>query len=375
VIEISSRAEGIFASCELLVWMLHFYGAVTEHRGVEVTSPSVPEQGKMLFAGLGAYPHLDIAPHMLDRVASVVGSKRAIAMQCGFSPAEAERQVPTAVVRAALSLAVTCSFHSIAVDFDGTLVPLYSGDDVPPKDVCDQLEGLLECGINVGIFTGRGRSVIKGLRRGLRSYLWGGVTAFLYNGGVRWNLDDEFPSWTLEIANIAEVQAIVANLPLILSEWCTGTEVASLGSQVTINVDPSAPAAFQEELVNRIGLKVAELGLAVASSGRSVDIFPVTASKELALRRWLGERGFYRWDYGVLRIGDRGDGIGNDHEFLSSCCGFSVDKYSWTPRGCFPASSVVLSSSTGPVLTAELLQCLVAEERTGRLHFDLTKAL
>jgi hypothetical protein len=106
------------------------------------------------------------------------------------------------------------------------------------------------------------------------------------------------------------------------------------------------------------------LCVCVASSGRSIDIFPAGVSKRTALQLWQVNNGS-RWTNRVLCVGDRGDRFGNDYEFLANSGGFSVDKIDWSPYGCFPVYSWSPNISTGPALTSHLLRRLTVGSNRG----------
>jgi len=366
VIRLTSCFEGLFGCCELLASMLHLYGAVADLRSINVTAPVVPEEGRRLFAGAGIYPHLDVAERLSAQIAEIVQLKRAVAQEGGFSADAAEAAVPVSIVRAAYSLSVAERYHALGLDFDGTLVPLQSGDDVPATEICSQLERLSSLGVPVGIFTGRGKSVLRGLRQGLRESAWPYIRCFLYNGALEWQLDQESPILLGRIEHVEDVLAIIERLPRDLSQWFVGVDRSSFDCQVTINLAPEAPIHTQTKSVQLLASELSSRSLSVASSGRSVDVFPSVASKRRAVLNWkvnsVGSHGRLR----VLCIGDRGDRTGNDFEFLSSPGGFSVDRIDWSPHGCFPVQSLFRERIVGPALAAAVLK---------RLQIDTYKGL
>jgi|SRR5579864_4733006 len=363
VIRFSSSQTGPVGVCELLVWMLQLCKAAAEGRQINVTAPEVPDEGRQLFAGLRIYPHLGLLDRAREHIQQVVESKRIVVQQDGLDQARADALVPYCVVRAAYTLAVAERYNAIGLDFDGTLVPLRSGDDVPSDDICRGIERISSRLIPVGIFTGRGKSVLKGLREGLPKAAWRGITCFLYNGALRWELEADSPRVFAKINCVEAVLAIVAKFVPRLAQYFGKVERSSFDCQITINIDPETPSATQAEIVRLLGQQVSTLQLSVASSGRSIDIFPAVVSKRWALRQWRVNRIATRWESQVLLVGDRGDRTGNDFEFLSLSGGFSVDKIDWSPRSCFPVqpffrNGQVENGSVGPSLTSLLLQRL-----------------
>ena len=361
VIRLRTPLRGLFGAWDLWIQMLHLYSRVAEIRGINVTAPTVPEEGRRLFSAAGVYPHLEEAERLEEKVDRIVQVKRNAARNDGLEEGAADRAVPRSVVRASYALATTERYYAIGLDFDGTLVPLHSGEDVPPAAVCAELERLVSHHVPVGIFSGRGRSVIRGLREGLARSTWPGITGFLYNGAMKWRLDLDSPSILASIASVPAVISGIKRLPTELSRWFGQIEPSSFGCQITINLLPASPGDTQTRTVEALSAELAGMGLSVASSGRSVDIYPSSVSKRTALMEWGVVGGTKRGQRRILRIGDRGDRTGNDYDFLQAPGGFSVDRVDWSPYGCFPADSIVQGAEKGPPLAALLLRGLRLE--------------
>ncbi|HET9377483.1 MAG TPA: hypothetical protein VFO40_21080 [Chthoniobacterales bacterium] len=359
LMRLNSSLEGIFGTCELLIWMLQFYGAIVDCRHVNVTAPTVPDEGRRLFAGATVYEHLDL-PLLAEHVEEIVKRKRMAAEKAGFSPDTVEAKVPKCVVRAAYGLAIADRYDAIGLDFDGTLVPLQSGDDVPSIEICRELERLSHS-LSIGIFTGRGKSVFRGLREGVSESAWRNITCFLYNGALEWKLDQGSATVLARIKDIEDVIVAIGNLPKELSNWFSSIDRSSFDCQITIHLIPGAQIDVQARVVELLTHEFSMLPLSVASSGRSIDVFPAGVSKQRAVSKWKFET-TNPSHCRVLCIGDRGDRIGNDFDFLSNSSGFSVDKIDWSPYGCFPAQILVNSQNTGPNLAGALLNKLQVDD-------------
>jgi hydroxymethylpyrimidine pyrophosphatase-like HAD family hydrolase len=275
--------------------------------------------------------------------------------------------VPYGVVRAAYTLALAERYNAVGLDFDGTLVPLRSGEDVPENHICRDIERISSQSIPIGVFTGRGTSVMRGLRTGLSRSAWGNITCFLYNGALRWKLDEESPQVFAKISNIDAVLSLVEDVGPGLSQYFGTLERSSFDCQITINIDGKTSADIQSEIVSVLAELVSSLELSVACSGRSVDIFPAAASKLRALRQWSITQCIALTDSQVLVIGDQGNRTGNDFELLSLPGGFSVDRIDWSPRNCFPVQVLLRNQRfdqtlVGPSLTSFLLQRLAVDQ-------------
>jgi hydroxymethylpyrimidine pyrophosphatase-like HAD family hydrolase len=373
VLRIASNRTGLFAECELLIRMFYLCHSVAGSKQINLTGPAVPDGGRALFSGRGVYPHMELPTDRVDAVvAAIVDAKRDAAEEAGVDRQTATEAVSSSVVRAAFTLALTEQYVALGLDFDGTMVPLYSGNDSPSSEIVQELQRLTARNVQIGIFTGRGQSVVRGLRQVVDCSKWSRITVFLYNGALWWDLESDRPSAVTDIRDISSALRVIDGLPPDLSALFTKVSASSFNCQISIDLKRDCDYGIQKTAMSAITQALAGAGLAVASSGRSIDIFPAAVSKLKALRRWSSQMASGRWGSRVLCIGDRGDHGGNDHDLLGTSGGFSVDRIDWLPDRCFPAAALFSADLKGPLLTAKFLSALSAAE-DGRVTISHAK--
>jgi hypothetical protein len=222
-------------------------------------------------------------------------------------------------------------FCGIVLDYDGTLCSEDGRFDPLPQEMANALTSLLEAGANLGIATGRGKSVRERLREALPKKHWTQVIVGYYNGGQIIRLEsDELPDGTDHVS--AELEPI--------SEAIRADRLLAQGSitlryrQITLTVPRGMSLEALNEHVEALVHRVATDGFRVMRSGHSVDVVPDAVSKVAVVER-LMERGANGASDAVLRIGDRGRWPGNDAQLLASPYGLSVHEVSSDAHSCW----------------------------------------
>jgi hydroxymethylpyrimidine pyrophosphatase-like HAD family hydrolase/fructoselysine-6-P-deglycase FrlB-like protein len=347
-----SEHSSLRGAIELLAHSLCLVERVSDCLKVEVCRPSVPPEAKDAFRGLGLYPSpafRELTAAMADEITDM---KRAAAITENLT--DVARLVPRSVVRAAYSTMLDTTFGGLMCDFDGTLVPGDSGNDVPDADICRGLNGLLKVGVPLAIVTGRGRSALRGLQACIDPSFLSSVSCFLYNGAARYRLDRAEPERVQRLFQIEEIADILRDL--LEDDDVVDMEIASLSCQITVRLAHHLDMFREGAIMDRILERVPDW-VDVRCSGRSIDLFPRGWSKLKAVEEFGSSLGEAGRPVEVLAIGDRGDRIGNDYEMLQRQFSISVDRFDWNPKSCFPSVDVV-QDVRGPASTARILNSM-----------------
>lgn len=196
--------------------------------------------------------------------------------------------------------------------------------------ICNKISKFLTNGIQIGIATGRGKSIRQELQSQISDQFWNHIVIAYYNGGCIGYLGEnekpeknkifESPSFSLakelltEFANKHEIHidGIDDNNPY----------------QMSINKktnNKGIVCALKECLKSNSGIKIIE-------SGHSIDIIPATSSKT-NIYKFYSELGFGIDDF--ISIGDAGQENGNDYELLNQSNAISVDLVSADIEHCW----------------------------------------
>ncbi len=178
-----------------------------ENRGRDPGRPSVPDFGRRLY-------HLNAFPNTAGHVRlSAILRKQLAWRKVGFPDLSPDRW--EAAYDAFRHRICGIRFTQCVVDYDGTVCD-HSDRFVGVKPaVAKSLIGLLDAGFNLGVATGRGKSVREALRSALPKRVWNLVTVGFYNGAVVLPLrsDDDLRNQDqsarlLEVANVIRLADI-----------------------------------------------------------------------------------------------------------------------------------------------------------------------
>ncbi len=354
ILPVRSAGRGAEAGCELLVRSMLLFESIVHNRAINVDRPAVPGAARTLFHASGLYPPIEKLSTVQARVDLILDLKRRALNMTSVS--ELARMVPRPIVEACYTQALVTRYNGLAVDYDGTLIPLEEPDARLAEELVHALTELIVLGIPIAVITGRGRSLIRAMRTALPSSLHELVDCYLYNGAVLWTLSHEHPTWVRELP---QQQLIYKHLEGLTDrrDMVREIETASLGCQVTVHlVSPTMAAPVMKDVASLLGNF--ESLLAVRTSGRSVDITARSVSKVGALDEFCSRRAGGGVRRTPLVVADQGDEEGNDHDILQTPGAFSVDRLHWNPRSCFPVlrNKGQLMVLRGPEATLWLLE-------------------
>lgn len=221
-------------------------------------------------------------------------------------------------------------FHCLAFDYDGTLCGETDRFGQLGAPVVSQLIRLLEGGIDLGVATGRGKSVREALRKAIPNQYWSRVIVGYYNGGEIGLLSDERPDGNPTagpaLASVARVLMADPSLKRL-------AKISPRPPQITIEpvrpVDADDVWALVEETVGTLRVP----GISVVRSSHSVDIVGPDSDKRFVIERLRQIRTVK--ESAILCIGDKGRYPGNDHSLLAHRPSLSVDECSTDPDTCW----------------------------------------
>lgn len=237
----------------------------------------------------------------------------------------------------------------IVLDYDGTIVDTEKRGDPPAADIVAELVRLHNAGVRVSIATGRGGSAGERLREVLPAAMHPHVLVGYYNGGYIRTLDVDIRTQPPEDhAGILETATwLVARNDLF------STSFGGEHSHVQISIQMSClrdPGGFERAL--SACPPVAAGSVRSRRSGHSFDIVPAHSSKCSVADRVGAE---LPADVVILRVGDQGSRIGNDHEMLTHPFGISVQEVCGRDDGSW---SLFGTELTGPDALLRLLKAL-----------------
>jgi len=211
-------------------------------------------------------------------------------------------------------------FYGLALDFDGTMIPIEKRYNITERDILIKLKKLNEAKIPIFILTGRGSSIFDQLP--IDFFNFRDLIFFAqYNGGQIIQGKDKILH-KHQIKNSPEYSDIKS---LLVENKISFEEKTS--SFVVLENMKSYPVV-KSYIDNFDNWKV-------VNTGNSFDILPVDISKKFALEFLCKSHGIVNSDL-ILKVGDAGDKDGNDYDFLELKNSFSVGNYSSNKETNFP---------------------------------------
>ncbi len=353
-----SAFEGPMAGLDLLIQVFHLVWEMGKRVGIDPGRPRVPEFGRRIY-GLGLTPVLS-GRKPTNRAAWVTRKTRAT----GISTSIVESHLEEFLVKLRKN-----SFAAVVFDYDGTLCDPPERFTKPKAEIGDALNRLLSRGITVGVATGRGRSVQKGLREIIDPQHWCNVIIGNYNGSVVQPLTSEpsrFDPENLSVIIRKAQEALINELVLIDRK----VEFDIRERQISISPVPPLSMRMLLELVLD-SLKIVGQ-IKILQSDHSIDVIDPEVSKILLVEAVRGVIGQSEKN-NILVIGDQGDYRGNDSEMLSGPYSLSVNKISTSLSTCWNLSPV---GARGARATFAILEALRVANGVFQIDMDfLEKAV
>ena len=331
---------GRFRNAVGIVEGLVLIEAIGKTVGIDPGKPGIADFGRALYKD-------DSLDRLSQRLGSSLRQKRGARLErddpecgdlCVYS-AEGER----------LDRFAKAVIGGIVLDYDGTIVDTEKRTDPPSTEIVGELIRLHRAGVQISIATGRGGSAGEKLREALPVEIHPHVLVGYYNGGYIRTLDIDIQKEPPEDHfGIVETAAwLVARTDLFSRSFGGGHSHVQISIQMSCLREPEG---FETAL--SACPPIASGSVRIRRSGHSFDIVPIHSSKCSVADRVGAE---LPADVVILRVGDQGSRIGNDHEMLTHPYGISVQEVCGRDDGSW---SLFGTELRGPDALLRLLKAL-----------------
>jgi fructoselysine-6-P-deglycase FrlB-like protein/hydroxymethylpyrimidine pyrophosphatase-like HAD family hydrolase len=339
---------GRLASALLVLEALAVVEALGEAVGRDPGKPGVGDFGRDVYSAVGL---VDLA----TALPAPVRLKRA-AVEL-FDPLDAGDHDLAACWTHLRETWATTAIEGLVLDYDGTIVTVEDREKPVPDDLVTSLVTLMDQGLKLGGATGRGDSAGRAMRSALPERLHPDVTIGYYNGGCVRTLDIDLK--TARPTRPGEMEAVLS--------WLTQSAGFSVNRikdgfvQLTL---PLEDVTDMEQLAHDLANAGIE-GLRLARSSHTVDICLRSTCKTSVVQALADRWGFEASS--VLRVGDSGGPLGNDHVLLGSKMGVTVGEVCARPTEGWPMFGPAVA---GPTALRRILKSL-QPVGDGRFQIDL----
>lgn len=326
--------------------------ALGEVMGIDPGKPGIAEFGRTLYEDASLTQQADRLDHALrqKRSALLRRDNPESADLCYYA-AQQQR----------LECLATARIGGIVLDYDGTLVSTQERRLPPSQEIVEELVRLHREGLKIAIASGRGGSAGKVLRDLLPPDTQARVLVGYYNGGYIRSLDVD-----IKVAPPEDHPGILETVLWLQRHdelFVKPFDGEHSHVQISIQTNNLAePSKFARALAACPSVERGDIR--IRQSGHSFDIIPATTSKCNVVER-ITET--LAPELMVLRVGDQGGCLGNDHEMLSHPYGISVLDVCGRDEGCW---SLFGTRITGPAALLRLLKALQSDGN-GAVKLDL----
>lgn len=358
VIQLRASEDGPLAAIELVTGAMHLIGRISSNQGADPGRPKVPEFGRRLY-------HLPLKGfHQATRRPSIV---TLLSRKLGDSVGRGQRSATITAkqaLRSYLDVLRSTTFRGIVFDYDGTLSNAkYRNAPLLPA-IVTALTEIADNGINIGVASGRGRSVGDTLRQGLDRRIWNAVLVGYYNGGDIRRLDAGPPLRTgISSSKFREFFERIQSQRQI-AEICS---IEARPKQITLIPTDIEFLPAIHELVLELMLTGGPPDISVTRSSHSIDVIDSGVSKQSVVEECHKAVSIGHLAGEILRIGDSGNWCGNDFTLLSSPLGLSVDK---CPRNSLWAWNLASPGHIGPDATLDYVKAMRFDNSSFKLDVD-----
>lgn len=345
---------GILLSMEIAGWM-------GEARNIDPGRPGVPEFGRRLY-NLSTLPTY---VHKRTLVESIIQRKTRVTDET-LRQSMVEKVWKQSLRRFCENLSKT-TIRGVVFDYDGTLVDVRHRFLPPNQEIVKALNKLMALGIQIGIATGRGKSVRKDLQKAIPKHFWSQILIGYHNGAELGRLDDD----KLPDAVCPDLAPVILEALTLLKEYSPIWDrltVNTSHSQISLQWSSGIFGWQLWDLIEPIMPALRRLGIIIVSSGHSVDLLAPGVSKRQVISRLSEYYSIAPTE--ILAIGDRGRSPGNDFELLSHCPALSVDEVSTDSTTCWRLTPPMVNGVAG---TLWYLSRLIKKKRfPGSVSFKHT---
>jgi fructoselysine-6-P-deglycase FrlB-like protein len=255
-------------------------------------------------------------------------------------------------------------FGAIVLDYDGTLCGTADRFSGLRQAISGQLREIVACGVNIGIATGRGKSVKEALRSALPASSWRRVVVGYYNGSDVAPLDEDTrPAITgSQDPALAEVEQVLSRS----SRLNLVSNVTSRPRQLTIEPTRHSHRAEVRAILEDTLGKMPGARVRLQEATVSFDLLAEGVTKLSVLQECARIAAHEGREPAVLCVGDKGRWPGNDHDLLSSPFSLSVDAVSPDLDSCW---NLAPPGVRGARATAFYLGRVTAKNGAFRVNF------
>jgi len=336
---LSSPLSDEAAGLDLLVRVMILTRAVGETAGIDVGQPSVPAFGRALYHASPAPARNAKASRSVRDEVHDLWIRRKVSPAVWEGASEATRVMWRAKCREWIRVAEGAQIGAVVLDYDGTMCEEHERFGAPAATVGLALARLLDAGLDIGIATGRGDSVLTALRQVIPEPCWSRVVIGMYNGGCICRLN-EWPILEDTVRPVIER----AKRAIECAPHLAGlVDMRERPTQLTLRCTRPLPEGlFYRMVLEALGDFRTDLPLRAVASGHTVDLVAAGVSKLCvvdAIRAACSPEGVRtrRGGHGrrnpidtvaIMTIGDQGQLGGNDAAFLAHPLGLSVENVS-----------------------------------------------
>ena len=322
VVALRTDFDGPAAAVDLTVQVMLMVGSLGAAAGIDPGRPGVKDFGRKMYS-LNVRP---APPEALSETEQIALRRKFGSIGSG---AEAKRRA-SALRRFADRMGAQ-RFGAAVFDYDGTLCDPQRRSSGPSAKTGALLARLVRGGVQVGVATGRGKSVRVQLRKLLPSRYHGKILVGYYNSS--------------EIASLADdgVPRQGGKTDARLSEACGILRSSGALRGVRTTVRPLQITVESADLAETIRRHVGDR-VKTVESDHTVDLLAPGVSKLALFERM---RAGLRPGLSVLCVGDKGRPPGNDSELLGTAHSLSVGEASADASSCWNLLPPGMSGEAG----------------------------
>lgn len=326
VIYIETDLEMPYASIDMLIQAFRFVNDLGEVRGIDPGRPGVPSYGRLLY-NLNYYKLTNrILPN--EKIIDV-----AVRRKLGAS---VEKNVLlwgyySDACKRFVSRLNKGNYNTIVFDYDGTLsakdhTSRYS-DGLCDK-IKDALQRLLECGVEIRVATGRGKSVGSSFKNSFDQKYWPQIKVGYYNGACLLTLGEEtqLEEWKNKPFD-QELKTLEDELKQRLPVQCVRYRFEERSWQLSIEGDMTPE---ESQIISEICREIIW-----DKRLKDIRVWRSSHSMDIVVYREVSKLHVIKDSQHTICIGDYGSMDGNDYELLTSGAALSVDKVSRNADCCW----------------------------------------
>ncbi len=332
-IKIETDLYGYSGSINLLIKSFYFINELGKKRSIDPGRPGVPEFGKKLY-------NLQYIKTLKEKNKRAFSdneynaiSKKLININAYLHDEQIINKWKASYNQFKRKIN-NIKYQAVIFDYDGTLCSSENRFSGPSRQIFDLINKLLINKVLIGIATGRGKSVKTDLRKNIPSDYWQRIIVGYYNGTNISTLDDD-DSPNTKVSPSKELELLFNNFNSV-NNLSNNLSFKLRPNQLTVEpINRDTWYINKQELKEIFYLHNYNSNFQLLESCHSIDIIPVTYSKNLVYDKCKSLIEVDNDKLNILCIGDRGDLSGNDFKLLSNEYSLSVDLVSSFPNSCW----------------------------------------